>query len=174
MRVPPLSEQLPQTYRHLTRRPWPQDFPDVLIHADELLVKQHACYRDAKAGDAAAALELVEVLLNIDMIRQMATWSHWQPVLISVHAEEALGKNAIPEVMADVLAFELGWGLESEVVQANIVNHTGADGFTRLARQALFEGVIEPGSISWWWMTSLVRVVRSPTCVDTSSDRVVA
>lgn len=67
-----------------------------------------------------------------------------EPVLVSVHAEETVGVNAIPEVMADLLAKILGWELERLVVQANVVNHTGANGFARLARQAIFKGKIIP------------------------------
>lgn len=32
------------------------------------------------------------------------------------------------------------------MVQANVVNHTGADGFTRLARQAVFTGTVLAGA----------------------------
>jgi hypothetical protein len=38
-----------------SRTPWPPSFPDVLIHAEELGVKKHADYLDAKSGDYAAA-----------------------------------------------------------------------------------------------------------------------
>jgi hypoxanthine-guanine phosphoribosyltransferase len=56
-----------------------------------------------------------------------------------------MGKNAIPEVMADILSAALGWPTEPDVVQANVVNHTGADGFSRMARQAVFAGDIVAG-----------------------------
>lgn len=35
------------------------DFPDILIQADESAVKQHPFYLAAKAGDIAAAKQLV-------------------------------------------------------------------------------------------------------------------
>lgn len=127
-----------------SRTTWPPSFPDVLIHAEELGVKKHVNYLDAKSGDYAAALSLARELLSESVIGRMRSWSSLSPVLISVHAEEAMGKNAIPEVMADVLAEALGWEIEPNVVQANVVNHTGADGFSRLARQAVFSGVIAP------------------------------
>jgi hypothetical protein len=50
--------------------------------------------------------------------------------------------NAIPEVLADVLAAKLNWLVDAGVVQTNMVSHTGADGFSRLARQAAFSGLI--------------------------------
>lgn len=127
------------------RLPWPATFPDVVIHAPESDVKQHAAYPAAKAGDVEAAMHLIMDNLSDEAIGTLVdVGSAWEPVLISVHAEERVGVNAIPEVMADVLSQILGWDVERTVVQANIVNHTGADGFSRLARQAFFEGEVEP------------------------------
>jgi hypothetical protein len=36
------------------------NFPDVIIHAPETAVKKHPRYKDAKAGDSDAAIELVQ------------------------------------------------------------------------------------------------------------------
>jgi len=55
------------------------------------------------------------------------------------------GVNAIPEAMAEVLGSCLSWNVEHQVVQTNIVSHTKADGFSRLAKQAAFEGDVESG-----------------------------
>ena len=122
------------------RKPWSVGFPDVWIHADELAVKRHPNYLLAKSGDADQAVLLVDALISPAVIGQMRSLESFSPVLISVHAEEEMGKNAIPEVMADVLSAALGWPTEPDVVQANVVNHTGADGFSRMARQAVFAG----------------------------------
>lgn len=127
------------------RTAWESGFPPVLIHASESSVKHHHSYAAAKIGDLEAASILVSQCVNSDVLVQLKRWSNLDPVLISVHAEEAFGRNAIPEVMADVLAAQLHWALERDVVQANVVNHTGADGFTRLARQAVFEGAVTAG-----------------------------
>ncbi|MDO8414312.1 MAG: phosphoribosyltransferase, partial [Gallionellaceae bacterium] len=59
---------------------------------------------------------------------------------------EQNGVNAIPEVFADELAQRLGWEVDGGVVQVNVVSHTGADGFSRLARQAEFDGVVQSGA----------------------------
>ena len=121
-------------------------FSDLLIHADERGVKTHPDYPAAKAGDVDAALQLIRDSLNPALLHPLSQMGQGtKPVLISVHAEEETGRNAIPEVLADALAVRLDWELESSVVQANVVNHTGADGFSRLARQAVFAGSIEPG-----------------------------
>lgn len=62
------------------------------------------------------------------------------PLFVSVHAFENLGVNAIPEVLADELARRLGLDTDRSIVQTNIVSHTGADGFSRLGRPAIFDG----------------------------------
>ncbi len=128
------------------RVPW-KEFADVLIQADESSVKQHPAYAAAKNGDAAAALELVLAVFNpaqLDGLRAIV--GDRGAVLVSAHAYERGGVNAIPEVLADVLGARLDWPVDDGVVQTNIVSHTGADGFSRLARQAAFAGPIEAGA----------------------------
>jgi hypothetical protein len=128
------------------RRPW-GEFPDVLIHADESRVKQHPAYRAAKSGDAGAALELVQDVFDRDLPERLRSLiGSSQPVLVSAHAYEREGVNAIPEVLADVMAKTLGWAVDNSVVQTNVVAHTGADGFSRLARQPTFDGVVTAGA----------------------------
>lgn len=127
------------------RAAWPAEFPDVVIHASETAVKQHAAYAAAKAGDVEAAAQLVMDSISDEALGTLIDiGSAWEPVLISVHAEERVGVNAIPEVMADLLGHMLDWEVERDVVQANVVNHTGASGFSRLAKQAFFEGTVTP------------------------------
>lgn len=127
------------------RAGWPVEFPDVVIHSPESDVKQHPSYEAAKSGDVEAAIELIAGTVSDEAIEALVEiGSAWSPVLISVHAEERVGVNAIPEVMADYLGQILGWSVEGDVVQANVVNHTGASGFSRLAKQAFFEGVVKP------------------------------
>jgi hypothetical protein len=128
------------------RVPW-GNFPDVLIQADESMVKRHAAYASAKQGDAAAALELVLSAFNepqLDSLRDIV--GKRRPILVSAHAYERGGVNAIPEVLADVLGARLGWLTDADVIQTNIVSHTGANGFSRLARQAAFSGPINAGA----------------------------
>jgi hypothetical protein len=128
------------------RFPWELEFPRVLIHASESAVKQHPAYSAAKAGDIDAAFNLVLKTINDEVVNSLfGLVKHDAPMLISVHAEEAIGVNAIPEVMADILSKMLGVDKEQSVVQANVVNHTGAGGFARMARQAVFAGEIVPG-----------------------------
>ena len=128
------------------RRPW-GDFPDVLIHAAESRVKQHSAYRAAKSGDAGAALDLVGDVFDDTLPERLRTLvGDRQPELVSAHAYEREGVNAIPEVLADVMAKRLGWRVDGGVVQTNVVTHTGADGFARLARQPAFDGAVTDGA----------------------------
>lgn len=124
--------------KHTQRVPWTA-FPAVHIHCEEKQVKFHPQYQAAKQGDANAAFHLVRETFDDGSIAILAAWKrNTRPILVSVHAEEEMGLNAIPEVLSDTLAARLGWETDGEIVQANVVNHTGADGFSRMARQALF------------------------------------
>ena len=125
--------------------PW-GNFPDVLIHASESAVKQHPAYNAAKAGDDDAASDLVFDTFKLDKTLELEKLlGDREPTLVSAHAVEREGVNAIPEVFADQLGKVLGWPVDTGVVQVNVVAHTGANGFWRLAMQAEFEGTVVPG-----------------------------
>lgn len=128
-----------------TRYPWDY-FPDVLIHAPERLVKSHRDYSAAKAGEVSAAAQLVLDVISPDALDRMWRWFHRRaPILVSAHADESDGVNAIPEALAWSISAALEWHHEQGIVQWNKVFHTGADGFSRLRRQAIFSGVAQSG-----------------------------
>src|SRR3982750_1646622 len=125
---------------HLRRTPW-GDFPDVVIHADELFIKKHPLYGPAKGGDDKAAETLAleaSTLGALDRISAIVGDS--KPELLAVHALETVGVNAIPRVFARILSKMLDLPVASGIIQMNRVTHTGADGYHRLAFPALFEG----------------------------------
>ena len=127
------------------RTPW-GTFPDVVIHASESAVKQHPAYKAAKSGNDEAAADLIFDTFSIEKTLALeALAADRRPTLVSAHAFEREGVNAIPEVFADQLGKVLGWPVDTGVVQVNVVSHTGAKGFWRLARQAEFEGPVTPG-----------------------------
>ena len=131
----------------IDRFPW-DGFPAVWLHAEELEVKKHPDYAAAKAGNLESAFSLVEALASEEVIDHLAkVFCAHQPILTSAHAIERDGVNAIPEALADHLGHRLGWPVDSEIVQTNVVGHTGADGFTRMARQAEFGGEVKEGRI---------------------------
>ena len=66
-------------------------------------------------------------------------------MLVSAHAYEREGVNAIPDAFAVEISKALGGAHDTTVAQINVVFHTGADGFSRMARPAEFAGVVQAG-----------------------------
>ena len=64
-------------------------------------------------------------------------------MLVCANAYEDQGFNAIPAALAELLSERLGISFDTTVVQTNVVSHTGADGYGRLARQAAFAGEVQ-------------------------------
>ncbi len=76
----------------------------MLIHAAESAVKQHFAYPPAKSGDGDAAAALVLSTLSVARYLALeALVAGRRPILVSAHALEREGVNAIPEVFADEL-----------------------------------------------------------------------
>ena len=130
------------------RTPW-RSFPDAVLLTAEQATKRHRDYVAAKRGDAAAANSLVAGLVTDEGIG--AARSLIQAVgndnafVVAAHAFEHDGFNAIPAALAVHLAKRLGLEWDARIVQTNVVCHTGADGYGRLARQAAFQGNVEQG-----------------------------
>ena len=124
-------------------------FPRAVLLADETRTKQHPEYSAAKAGDAVAAANLVLALVNemgIAAVRGLTSAAKVAPpILIGVHAYERDGFNAIPAALTEFLSESIGVPYGANIVQTNVVGHTGADGYGRLARQAAFGGKVEKG-----------------------------
>jgi len=123
------------------------ELPDALLHAQELAVKRHAAYKAAKSGDVAAADALAGQLVSSATVAQLAEFLEGRlPDLVPIHALETEGVNEIPAALASALSGLLGLPVNRSFVQLNSVGHTGADGFRRLANQALFSGDVIPGA----------------------------
>ena len=128
------------------RVPW-QDFPDALLLASERETKTPPDYAAAKSGDASAAARLVDALIDeaeLASVTSLLGDEESETTLVCAHAYEREGFNAIPAALAKLMSERLGIGFDTEVVQTNIVGHTGADGYGRLARQAAFGGKVPP------------------------------
>jgi len=74
-----------------------------------------------------------------------AVFSGGSPAIVPVHAVEDLGYNRIPGAFAELLAEWLNLEVETGIIQANVVNHTGASGWQRMVRPAVFEGPVIEG-----------------------------
>lgn len=123
------------------------DFPDAIIHATESAVKQHTAYAAAKSGDSDAAFAVVQDTVSTVAIQALHTLVAGKtPFFASAHAFERTGVNAIPEALADELSKRTGFPADNSIVQVNVVGHTGANGFMRLARQAIFDGEVIVGA----------------------------
>ena len=126
---------------------WRRDFPDAILLAAETRTKRHPEYAAAKSGDDSAATKLVAALVDdagVAAVRRLVETSRsGAPVLVCAHAYESEGVNAIPAALSELLSQWLDIPFSPEIVQSNVVSHTGADGYGRLARQARFEGSID-------------------------------
>ncbi len=137
--VPALAKLLQQ---HLRRTDW-DDFPDVVIHAEESAVKKHPLYTAAKNGDDTAATELALETTTLKILERLsALVGSRKPHLLAVTALEAVSVNAIPRAVAQQLGQMLNLPLAKGIIQINRVSHTGSGGYQRLARPALFGGPI--------------------------------
>ena len=122
------------------------DFPDVVLHCEELTVKTHPHFTAAKAGDIVAADALVAELTNPTYITTLrAELAKGAVELVAVHALETAGVNEIPAALAKLIARPLALPVYESIVQANSVGHTGAGGYHRLAHQAQFTGAVTAG-----------------------------
>jgi len=117
---------------------------DVLIVAEERLVKQHARYAAAKAGSIADSWALVADFFSASDER-LASAIPSGATLLPVHGMEGAGINRMPAAMAQWLSTRTGSPVALDVVQANKVGHTGSSGWHRLAHQAQFSGRVEAG-----------------------------
>ena len=122
------------------------EFPDVVIHAEELIVKRHEQYQAAKAGNILAAATLAAEFVNDDRLVHLESMIAGRSIeLVPVHALESTGVNEIPAELAKLLSRRWQLIVNHMIVQSNSVGHTGASGFHRLAHQACFTGTVMAG-----------------------------
>lgn len=129
-----------------SRFPWEDGFPAVFIHAQKSEVTTHPWFAAARSGDVdAAALLVADTCCGPVVDRLAALAGGGQPLLASVHAQEGAGLNVLPDVLAHGLQQLLGWEVDTELVQANVIAQRGDPGFGRLAWQAVFDGAVQAG-----------------------------
>jgi len=126
------------------RVPW-DGFSRIVIATDESAVKQHPEYEGAKTGDVPSAKRLAAQLAGPETLAAIRELIGGRPAaMLPVHALENQGYNRIPAAYAELLAERLGLEVETGIVQANVVNHTGASGWGRMIRPPIFDGVVIP------------------------------
>ena len=132
----------------LTRAPrflW-GDFPDVLRNGNLGELKQQPEYMAAKSGESEAALNLASRIIRTDFVEAVSRLggSHPKPVLLPVLAVESVGRNKIPQMLAETLSARLGWRTESGIVQISRAMHTDSGADHRLVSHSFFDGKIDP------------------------------
>jgi hypothetical protein len=126
---------------------WPEGFPDITTIAGYRAMKNHPDYEAAKTGDTEVAVCLIRDLLNEssnDALKEIAK-KHPNAVLVGIHAIEGGGKNEIPQALADYIGEKTGLETEDDILQSNIVGHTGAGQNVRLFERPEFEGSVWAG-----------------------------
>ena len=114
------------------------------LFTDDATLKAHPDYRAAKAGDQAAAVNVVWDLAA-DYLLKVVDKLPRDVIYVAPFAREATGDNAIPQVMAAACASLAGGNVDNEIVQVTRVFHTGADPMERLSLRAQFEGDVIGG-----------------------------
>jgi hypothetical protein len=131
------------------RRPWPANFPDVVIQQpanSAVRLNEQPGYAAAKAGDVGAARRTVLDVVDeraIDKLRKLI--GARRPTLVPVHAIEATGLNRLPYEYARLLGIRLNLDVDKVMVQANRPQRTGEGAAYRMRNRAQFHGPVEPG-----------------------------
>ena len=127
------------------RAPW-GDFPPLVRNGTLDELKNNENYQAAKAGDAKAALDLVQSLLNEQTVADIQNMvGERKPIIVAIHAEEGIGRNKIPAAMAKVLSMHTGWQVDNQLLQASYAGRTSMDSSYRLAFPPAFSGEVQKG-----------------------------
>ncbi|QMW22970.1 phosphoribosyltransferase [Sandaracinobacteroides saxicola] len=136
------------------RRPWPPNFPDVLVLAAQQDRDAHPSYLKAKTGSAGDALRLILDLVTSDA-DLAAIPEHFRgrrPTVVPVVADEnvlvndSADFNTIPPTLALFVGMNADLPVQFDrVVQTNKVGHTRAPAFQRIVTPARFAGALVAG-----------------------------
>jgi hypothetical protein len=108
-------------------------------------IKSDPDYKAAKAGDPEAAARMVERLVTKADVEKARQSFGSDAIYVPVVAEEATGKNKIPEMLAHFYAISTGAQVSDDIVQASRAYHTGARPLERLLSRPIFDGEVQPG-----------------------------
>lgn len=138
-------DNAPMAIPKVPRARW-DNFPDAVIVAEERAVRNHPAYAAAKTGDVAAAKRLAAAFVEERVLEKLNRLLAGREALFApVHAFEDQGINRIPAAFAELLAERTGRDVASDIIQANVVSHTGATGWQRMARPPMFDGEVRAG-----------------------------
>lgn len=118
--------------------------PVIFSYRKNEQIKLHKDYAAAKGGDIEAAVRLVKTLAKTET-RQAVADRFGGAVFVAPMAQEASGKNAIPQALAAYYASAAQGALNTQIVQMNRPRHTGADPMQRIIARAQFGGAVRKG-----------------------------
>ncbi len=133
------------------RTPWRSGFPDVFVHADwrggSVSLAEQSRYRAAKKfGDAHAAREIVEFLLNdesVYAVGDMVNPSNISNTYVVAPARTYMSPaNALPHVFAFVIANELSLPVCMSIYQYDGIKRDQRGFWQRFANPVSFRGNI--------------------------------
>ena len=104
-------------------------------------IKNHAAYKAAKAGNPAAAVQLIKDLA-LGFLNSIENKMPANCIFVSPYAKEATGDNALPLILSVFCAALFNGISEDDIIQRQRVFHTGADPMERLVTRPSFEGDI--------------------------------
>jgi len=104
-------------------------------------LKSYPFYKEAKAGNKEAAVELI-ANLALDFLVGIKNMLPENAIFVAPHAREATGDNAIPQVLAAACSLVMQSEVETDIVQITRVFHTGADPMERMSLRAEFDGAV--------------------------------
>jgi len=125
-------------------KPWPANFPKAYAQTHPGKVSNHPGHEAAKAGDVDAAIRLVNDLVKPERMNEIGRL-YPGAKLVAVHAEEATGKNAIPQVYAEALGKHTGLKVVTGIIQTNLTGHTKKNAMERMLSRATFDGPVIHG-----------------------------
>jgi hypothetical protein len=106
---------------------------------EDTTLKSFAGYKEAKAGNADAALSLIGCHI-IPWLLSVKSQLPQCAVFVAPFAREMTGDNALPQVLADACALVTGGQVDTNIVQTTRVFHTGADPMERMITRPKFDG----------------------------------
>ncbi len=126
------------------RADW-NNFPNVIRNGNLGDLKKEPEYEAAKAGDSAAAVQLISKLITDDFLDAVKEKIEGRKdvLLLPTLAVEQSGNNKIPLAMAKFISRKLGIDTELKIVQSYKVGRTNQGADYRLAFNPEFEGEVQ-------------------------------
>lgn len=143
------------------RTPWPANFPDVISFCTVTERDKMPSFERAKyLKNPNQAKELMVQLRStpgykkaIQSLKALVAPGE-KVTIVPIHSIELpsdrkvkgkkSGINPLPLEIAMAISDETGWEVDTNVIQTNIVGHTGANALTRFAYPATFAGDVTP------------------------------